>query len=196
MKPWEPWEDSFIRKCYPVTLNSELAEVLGRTVSSVQNRSIKLGIKKDAVFLRENTRFFKGHVPANKGKKMPYNANSARTQFKKGTIPPNTVSVGTEVVDAYGYLKRKVSDRKDIPAKKNWKFVHHIVWEQHHGEVPEKHIVVFKNGDKTDIRIDNLDCISMERNMKRNTVERYPNELKQIAQLIGALNRQIRKRDE
>lgn len=195
MKHWEPWEDSFMRKFYPVTLNRELAEVLGRTVPSVKKRSIKLGIKKDADFLRENTRFPKGHVPANKGKKMPYNANSARTQFKRGALSHNTVPVGTEVVDADGYLKRKVSDRKDIPARKNWKYVHRMLWEQHHGDIPEKHIVVFKNGDKTDLRIENLDCISLAELANRNR-ERYPDELKQIAQLIGALNRQIRKRDE
>lgn len=28
--------------------------------------------------------FPSAHVPANKGKKMPFNANTARTQFKKG----------------------------------------------------------------------------------------------------------------
>jgi hypothetical protein len=48
---------------------------------------------------RGRTGFFdKGHIPDNKGKKMPYNANCARTQFKKGQLPRNTKYLGHERV--------------------------------------------------------------------------------------------------
>lgn len=198
MKRWTGQDRKLLERLYPTTKNVILADVFGVTEGAIISKAHVWKLRKTPEFMAECAKagqFPKGHVPANKGKKMPYNANSARTQFKKGHVPHTAVSVGTEVIDAEGYLKRKVSDRKDIPARRNWKYVHQIVWEQHHGEIPEKHIVVFKNGDRTDIRIENLDCISMAENANRNR-ERYPDELKQISQLIGALNRQIRMRDE
>jgi hypothetical protein len=51
--------------------------------------------------------FEPGHVPDNKGKKMPFNPGSARTQFKPGQTPANAKPLGHERVDAkdgYVYL--------------------------------------------------------------------------------------------
>lgn len=193
-----PWEDEILRRNYHNTTNAILAKALGRTDGSIAARAYKLHLLKDKEFILEcsrHTQFKKGQVPANKGKKMPYNANVARTQFKKGIIPPNTVPVGTEVIDKEGYLKRKVSDRKDVPSRRNWKYVHRMVWEEHNGPVPKGSVVVFKNGDRTDIRLDNLECITMAENAKRNQVK-YPPEFKRLSQMIGALNRQINKREK
>jgi len=33
---------------------------------------------------------------------------------------------------------------------------HRHVWEKHFGPVPDKHVIAFKNQDKTDCRIENL----------------------------------------
>lgn len=192
---FKAWEDNVMRKHYRNTLNADLAKALGRSVPSILNRARRLGLVKDPDFILEFGRFQKGHVPANKGKKMPYNANVARTQFKKGIIPPNTVPVGTEVVDKEGYLKRKVSDRKDVPARRNWKYVHRMVWEEHNGPVPKGSIVVFKNGDSSDIRIENLECITRAQHAIRNR-DKYPEDIHRLTQMIGALNRQINKRKE
>lgn len=49
--------------------------------------------------------------------------------------------------------------------------VHHWVWEQKTGEkVPEKHYVVFKNGDKWDWRFSNLELRSPREHAKYPTV--------------------------
>lgn len=195
-KDWQPWEDEILRRNYHNTTNAVLAKALGRSKSSIAARAFKLRLLKDKEFILEHAKkswFQKGHVPANKGKKMPYNANSARTRFKKGQIPPNQVPIGSLTHDKDGYLKIKVSDGST--KKDRWKFVHRKLWEEHHGKIPEGHIVAFRNGDKTDIRIENLELISMKENMARNSLDRnYPPELKQLTQLIGALNRQINKR--
>src|SRR5260370_6723872 len=53
--------------------------------------------------------FKKGAVPANKGKKMPYNANSARTQFKKGGLPAHTKYAGHERLATHGYIEISVN---------------------------------------------------------------------------------------
>lgn len=190
---FKAWEDNVMRKHYRNTLNADLAKALNRSVPSILNRARRLGLVKDTDFILEFGRFQKGHVPANKGKKMPYNANSARTRFKKGQIPPNTVPVGTEVVDSYGYRKVKVSDGST--KQERWKYVHHQVWEAHHGEIPKGSIVVFKNGDSSDIRIENLECITRAQHAIRNR-DKYPEDIHRLTQMIGALNRQINKRKE
>lgn len=187
-----------MKRNYHNSLNRDIAKALDRSEGSIARRAWILGLKKDKEFIIDcsrATQFKKGIIPANKGKKMPYNPNSARTQFKKGIIPHNTFAVGSQVLDPEGYLKRKVADRKDIPSRKNWQYVHRILWEQHNGKIPEKHIIIFRNGDRSDIRIENLECISMAENAKRNR-ERYPAEILQISQLIGAINRKIRRKEK
>lgn len=193
---YKEWEDNVLRKNYHNTKNEILAKALGRSKSSIAARAFKLRLLKDKEFILEHAKkswFQKGHVPDNKGKKMPYNANSARTRFKKGQIPPNTVPVGTEVVDSYGYRKVKVSDGST--KQERWKYVHHQVWEAHHGEIPKGSIVVFKNGDSSDIRIENLECITRAQHAIRNR-DKYPEDIHRLTQMIGALNRQINKRKE
>ena len=159
-----------MRGFYKDSLNCDLA-ALGRSEKSVAARAVKLGLRKTKAYIlmhAQATWFKKGRTPANKGKKMPYNANCARTQFKKHNLPHNTVPVGTEVRDRDGYLKRKVSDRRDIPSRRNWVYVHRLLWEQHNGPIPNGHIVTFRDGDRTNIVIENLVLMSFGENAKRN----------------------------
>ena len=51
----------------------------------------------------------------------------------------------------------KVSDRKDVKYPiDNWRMLHRQVWEEANGPIPEGCNIVFLNGDKTDVRLDNL----------------------------------------
>lgn len=75
-----------------------------------------------------------------------------------------------------------------------WKAVHRLLWVERHGPVPAGHVVVFRNGDKTDLRLENLECVSRREQMARNTVHNYPKEIAQLMQLRGALNRKINNR--
>lgn len=83
--------------------------------------------------------FEKGTVPANKGKKMPFNAASALTQFKKG-CPRSGVAaetyrpIGFEQVRD-GYIVRKIHD--GFPMQSRWRAVHILNWEHLHGPMPE-----------------------------------------------------------
>lgn len=83
-------------------------------------------------------RLVKGNVPANKGKKMPFNANNARTQFKKGSRSGRAAEkykpIGSERLSKEGYRERKVHD--GLPMQSRWKTVHRIEWERLNGPVP------------------------------------------------------------
>jgi hypothetical protein len=92
-----------------------------------------------------------------------------------------------------GRLPRTEGQRRS-PAAGRWRAVHLVEWEKVHGPLPAGHALAFKNGDKTDRRLDNLECITRAALMARNSVHNLPKPLKQAVQLLGALNRQIRKR--
>jgi hypothetical protein len=118
------------------------------------------------------------------------------TQFKRGERRGVAVRlykpIGSERISKDGYLERKVND--GLPLQKRWRAVHLILWESVNGPLPRGHAVAFKNGDKADIRIDNLELITRRELMARNTVHNLPKPVAQAVQLLGALRRQINRR--
>lgn len=90
-------------------------------------------------------------MPANKGKKMPFNPNSARTQFKKGHLPANTMPVGSERLTKDGYIEVRVEEPKtfECGVKTYWRQKHRYLWEQINGPVPKGHFLKSIDGDRT-----------------------------------------------
>lgn len=198
---WTPEEEYILTERYSTSTAEEIAAKLDRTISQVYNKAKALGLKKDPEFIREMgrryaqhpesvaTRFQRGHVSANKGKKMdPAVYEKVKgTMFKKGYIPKNTQPVGTEVVRGDGYLWRKTGEPKE------WKQVHRILWEQHYGPIPAGSIVSFKNKNRLDIRIENLYLISRAEQLKteNSITARYPEELREVIRLKATIKRRI-----
>ena len=164
--------------------------MLNRSKAAILLKAFELNLNKSFEFMK-SIRFQKGHVPHNKGKQFPPTGRRKETQFKKGHVPHCWKPIGTERIAKDGYIERKVSDTR---TRKDWVPVQNIVWMQANGEIPKGHIVVFKNRNKTDFRLENLELISRQENMRRNSIHtKYPLEIRQVVQLRGALNRQIRK---
>lgn len=150
---WRAEDDARLRQLYPDTPTQDVARQMGRTLASTYNRALKLGLSKSAAYLESpaacrlrrgdnvgaKSRFAKGHVPANKGKEMPFNANSAATQFKKGVRQGVAVRlykpIGTERFSKEGYVERKIHD--GLPLQSRWRAVHLVRWEEIHGPVPK-----------------------------------------------------------
>jgi hypothetical protein len=209
---WNPEDDALLVSRYPHQSTRTLARELRRSLTAVYGRARKLGLAKSAEYLAgpdacrlrrgDNVgapfRFPKGHVPANKGLRRPGwgPGRMKETQFKRGERRGVAVRlykpIGTERVSKDGYAERKVND--DLPLQARWRFVHLLVWEAAHGPLPKGHAIAFKNGDRLDIRLENLECISRRELMARNTVHNLPKPLAETIRLLGALNRQIRRR--
>lgn len=100
----------------------------------------------------EPTQFPKGYVPWNKGKKGT--GGWKPTQFPKGNKPWNYKPVGTERINTDGYVEIKIADPK------KWKAKHIILWETANGPVPARHVVIFADGNKLNVALDNLLLIS------------------------------------
>lgn len=109
--------------------------------------------------------FKPGHVPANKGKKGI--RVSPETEFKPGNIPPNTVPVGTCIErDQHNGSGRKQAYIK-IAEPNKWKARALIVWEEHHGQLPEGMLLYHKDSDSLNDDIDNLEAITRAENLAR-----------------------------
>lgn len=96
-------------------------------------------------------RFDPGSVPANKGKKMPYNPNSAATQFKPGhglagRALQNYKPIGYERLTRDGYLVRKINN--DLPMQRRWRAAHLIEWEKRNGSIPSGSCLKCLTNDK------------------------------------------------
>lgn len=102
-----------------------------------------------------DTSFKKGHIPANKGKKGICGRGCEKTWFKKGQTPSNHKPVGSERIDSKdGYVLIKVAEPR------TWKHKHRVIWEQHHGPIPKDYVVIFLDGDKQNLDINNLALIT------------------------------------
>lgn len=211
---WSTADDRVLRAIYPHQSTARVAQQLRRSIAATNARADKLGLHKTSAYLASpeacrlrrgdhvGRRFWfpKGHVPANKGLRRPgYSVGRGRmqeTQFKKGVRSGVAVTlwkpIGTERLSKDGYLERKVNN--DLPLQARWRAVHLIRWESANGPLPPGHAIAFRNGDKTDIRLDNLECITRRELMARNSVHNLPKPLAQTVQLLGALNRKIRRR--
>lgn len=94
--------------------------------------------------------FEKGSIPANKGKSMPYNPNSARTQFKKGHRPHNTKFAGHERISKDGYVEISIEETNPHTGfERRYVLKHRMMWEQVHGPIPEGMVLKCLDGDKT-----------------------------------------------
>ena len=62
--------------------------------------------------------------------------------------------IGSERVDKKGYtlVKTKVPN--------TWEYKQRVIWKEIHGEIPNKHIIIFADGDKSNFDINNLICVS------------------------------------
>lgn len=209
---WSEADDAELRRRYHDEPTETLARDLRRSLRAVYARAKAFGLGKSDAYLQSPAacrlrrgdevgaafRFKKGQVPANKGLRRPgWAAGRMRdTQFKKGHRGGRAGQlyqpIGAERISQDGYLQMKVND--DFPLQARWRSVHVLVWEAAHGPVPVGHAVTFGNGDKADIRLENLVLVSRRELMARNSVHNLPPPLVATLQALGTLTREIRRR--
>ncbi len=215
---WTADEEAYLREHYQDGSTAAIAAHLRRPVPKIYAKAGKLGLAKSVEYLRSScrlrlghslgraTQFSKGHVPANKGLRRPgYGPGRMKeTQFRKGQrtgmAAKNWRPVGTILPGSDGYLRIKVREAKHgkeptgFGNTKVWPLYQRYVWEQHNGPIPSRHLVVFKDGNKQNCAIENLECISMAENARRNAMwNNYPREMAEAIQMNGVLKRKLRR---
>ena len=92
-----------------------------------------------------------------------------------------------------GYIVVQVAEpNKHTGYHNSYQLKHRWIWEQANGPIPENHIISFKNGDKTDCRIDNLELITMAENAIRNKMS-YSDLSEEIKTIGSPVSKSIRK---
>ena len=151
----------FIQENYKGTSTKELVRYFNQRFSTDITESMMKSYKSNHKLNSGLTgRFSKGHVPANKGKKGHCAKGCEKTWFSKGHIPATIDPIGTEKLLGDGYVWVKVDDKPNVPKRKNWIQKHVLIWEQANGSVPKGHCLIFLDGDRSHIELDNLMLIS------------------------------------
>ena len=178
---------------------------MGRSTSSIYARVASLGLHKSDSYAAQQAernssrlvqlgmqhQFQAGLVPWNAGRRSVSGGRSIETRFKPGQKPHTWRPIGTERLTKEGYLERKVRDT--CVTKNDYKAVHHIVWEEAGREIPPGHVLAFKDGNKRNFALENLELLTRKQLMARNTIHNYGPEVAQLAQLRGAIKRQINR---
>ncbi len=200
-RAYTEYELQYLRDFYPNTDTKEMAKKLKRSKAAINTKASKMGIKKSREFILQlengkSTRFKKGLIPFNKGKKREeFLSEQAiikirKTQFKKGHVPHNHKPIGHERVDKNGYIEIKVKEPNVFKSK------HRLIYENHHGKIPKGYNVIFIDGNNRNFNINNLKCISNAELMAKNTIHQYPKDLKDLIIINNKLKRQINETDK
>lgn len=141
-------------------LHAAFQKRFGRTDVSVD--SIKSLCTRKGWKTGRTGHFVKGNPPMNKGKKMPFNENSARTQFKKGGLPHNHRGAGHErICPKDGYVILIVAERNPwTGAETRPVLKHRWLWEKANGPIPNGHVLKCLDGDKTNCDPGNWELVS------------------------------------
>lgn len=107
--------------------------------------------KRHGIKTGRSGRFEKGQQSWNKGQKMPFNPNSAATQFKAGQLPHNHKGVGHEMIcpkDGYVYM---IVEEKNPHTGADTRRVlkHRWFWEKENGPLADGHCLKCIDSDKT-----------------------------------------------
>jgi hypothetical protein len=211
-KPWTLSEIEILRRRYADEPTTRIARDLRRSVKKIYSKAAQLGLKKSAAYLASPDacrlrrgdgvgvayRFRKGHVPANLGAKGICYPGCVPTQFKPGNRSGRAAErhqpVGTTRISKDGYIQIKIND--DMPLHKRWRGLHIVQWEAINGPLPASHALVFRDGNKQNTALENLELITRAELMTRNSYHRYGKEIAALHQLRGALTRQINRRSK
>jgi hypothetical protein len=161
MKPWTTSEKRFVEQNIGTKTIPEIAELLNRTIYSVDGFCQRNNIKTN-----RRGFFKKGDIPHNKGKKIPeeIKAKYVHTMYKKGNVPQNTKHDGAiSIRETKGRPYKWIRVEKAI-----WKLYHRFLWEQHHGKIPKGYSVRFIDGDSLNCVIENLQIVTFQQNLNMN----------------------------
>lgn len=188
----DDWARAWMIALYPHLSTNLVAFALGvDAVHRVYAAAKRMGLAKTEEYLAspDACRLQPGNTPANKGiKGWQAGGRAPLTQFKKGNRPQTYQPIGSISYSQDGFPRRKIAD----PNK--WEFCHRAEWQKHHGPIPRSHVVSFKNGDRTNWSIENLELLTFAENlakMRARMLAQYGPELIATKKALTRLRNKI-----
>lgn len=165
---------------------------LNLSESAIANRKHKLNLSSGIV----GGQFKKGNIPFNKGKKWKDymskedQLESLKTTFKKGNIPHNHRAVGSERISKNGYIEIKIAE----PNK--WQLKHRYIYEKKYGEIPKGYNLIFLDGNRQNIELNNLKLVSKAEDliMNNNKLFNKNKEITNTGTIIAKVINETRKK--
>ena len=194
---WSEEEKKYLKEITPGKHYKEIQELMKNKFNlEFTMNQIKGAICRYKLNTGFTGRFQKGDIPFNKGKSQKdyMSAESIektkKTRFKKGQSPINWRPVGSERITKDGYTEIKIAEPNV------WELKHKVLWEREHGSIPPKHVVIFADGNKENLDINNLMLISREKLLIMNTNEliKKDAELTKTGALIADVLIKVRRR--
>lgn len=150
---WTDEEKEYLKRITPGKHHREILELMNQKFEYKFNlMQIKGAINRYKFKTGFTGRYEKGNVPFNKNTKGLTGPN--KTSFKKGQKPINHRPIGSERITVDGYIEVKTSE----PSK--WELKHRLIYEKYKGKIPEDHAIVFADGNKQNLDINNLILVS------------------------------------
>lgn len=139
--------------------HADFCQLFARTDVSLSNFN---SLCKRMGWMTGRTGHYKtGSTPANKGKPMPYNPNSAATRFKEGQAPHNTKYIGHERVSRDGYVEISIDQvNPHTGYERRYVLKHKHLWEQANGPVPDGMCLKCLDGNRLNTDPSNWELIS------------------------------------
>ncbi|TXD45890.1 HNH endonuclease [Polaribacter sp. IC073] len=196
--PFTKDQEDYIKKEFLNIPVKRLADDVGATYGRIMRflKNNNLVIPKELIAQRKQDSYKKkGSIPFNKGlKQKEYMSLAAinktkETRFKKGCVPANILKLGTERFTKDGYLEIKINN----PSK--WELKQRNVYKKHSKEDLKKgDIIIFIDRNKRNFEASNLKKITKSENMDRNTIHRYPKEMRQNLILLKKITRTLKNK--
>ena len=153
---------NFIMGCYIGTGHQAMADMVNQEFKTDYTKEQMKGFYARNKLNSGLTGYYhKGHTPFNK-RKTKYWVGGEETQFKKGHTPANHKPVGSERINVDGYTEIKTAE----PNK--WRLKHNAIWESHNGPIPKGSCVLFGDGDKQNLDVNNLILVSRKQLVRLN----------------------------
>jgi hypothetical protein len=73
---------------------------------------------------------------------------------------------------------------------------HRLIWEQAYGPMPKGTIIIFKDKNRRNFALDNLEAITLKENMERNRMTKYPPELRNLIKLNNKLKKKLNEKQD
>jgi len=166
LRPWTAIELETLRLTYFEAPVRIIAKAVGRTVPAVSSRAWAMGLRKG----------------------QPIRNRAIGERWKTPAAPIGAIA------EHYGVLKQKVAAEPGA-YETNWKRLHILNWEREHGPVPDGYMLTFRDGDRRNVDLDNLELITNAECLRRNSWNHFPRELREVMALLSELKRAIRKRE-
>lgn len=188
-------QEEFIRKNIIGLGNQELADMVNNKFNmNITREQMKNWKSRRGLSSGLTGRYEKGHVPINKGTIGMFNVGGNKTSFKKGQKAHNYKPIGYTRINRDGYRIMKVQD--DGPWQKRWKHEHKVIWEKDNGPIPKDHVLIFIDGDKENVELENLKLITKNKLLvlNRNGWKFKDKNLIETGLLLADINIEMNKK--